>query len=76
MSEAADRAGYTCVRYGHWWLRHQDSSIRYCKICGIHQLWTPAKWEEDCSHGPVGRPGETSHSDVATGPDDTIKYSK
>jgi hypothetical protein len=64
MSEDADRAGYTCLRYGHWWLRHQDSQIRYCKFCGIHQLWTPAKWEE------------TSHSDVATVPDDTIECSK
>jgi hypothetical protein len=75
MSEAADRAGYTCVRYGHWWLRHQDSQVRYCKVCGIHEQWTPAKWEVG-GGGPVVRPGETSHSDVATDSNDTIKCAK
>jgi hypothetical protein len=59
MSEAADRAGYTCLLYGHWWLRHQDSLIRYCKICGCRQLWTLAKWEPVAGIGDAGSPDDT-----------------
>jgi hypothetical protein len=56
MSEEADRAGYTCLRYGHWWMRNQGEQIRFCKVCGIHQTWSPEKWEnvkqEICPNEP------------------------